>query len=273
MTEIPFRCPLCEAALTLENKSYICPNRHTFDVSREGYVNFAVGKSESGDDDGMCAGRHRFLSAGYYRPFAEWLAQTVKEYAPDASAVVDCGCGEGYYLRNLRNVFPHAALFGVDLAKSAVKMAAKAEKGAETPCHYAVCSLFTLPLFDACADVAISVFAPVASKETARVLKNDGYLFVAGPAPRHLAGLKKCLYDTPYDNPEKHFEYDEFAFVGEKTLDYTVIVAGEHVHDLFGMTPYYWKTSRQDSEKLDGIDRLETELSFKLSVYRKKTSV
>lgn len=270
-TEFLFRCPICRAALVLENKSYLCQNRHTFDISRDGYVNFAVGKNDSGDDDGMCAGRHRFLTAGYYRRFADFLAQSVEEYSPAPQTIVDCGCGEGYYLRVLREKFPTAELFGVDLAKSAVKTAAKAEKAAVCPCRYAVCSLFTLPLFDACADAAISVFAPVASEETARILKNNGYLFVAGPGPRHLAGLKELLYDTPYDNPEKHFEYGDFSFVDEKTLEYSVTVAGEYVRDLFGMTPYYWKTSRKDSEKLNGIESLETELSFKISVYRKKS--
>lgn len=264
---ISYRCPLCQKPMTLEGKSYLCPNRHTYDVSREGYVNVAAGKNDSGDDPHMCASRHRFLAAGYYRPFADFLAQTVKKRLTPGF-LADCGCGEGYYLRVLREVFPKTELFGADLAKSAVKMAAKCEKDKENPCRYAVCSLFTLPLFDNCADAVLSVFAPVAQEETARILKNGGFLFVAGPGPRHLAGLKRVLYDTPYDNPEKRRDYPHFRLEGLETLSYTVTVQGEAIRDLFAMTPYYWKTSKTDSAKLETLSTLETELSFQVAVYR-----
>ena len=106
-------------------------------------------------------------------------------------------------------------------------------------------------------------------EETARVLKNGGFFFVAGPGPRHLSGLKKALYDTPYDNPEKHREYKGFRKIDEITCDYTVTVHGGAIRDLFAMTPYYWKTSKSDGEKLQGLERLETELSFRIGVYRK----
>ena len=267
---LSYRCPICGFPLASVENSYCCPKKHTFDLSREGYLNFALGKSESGDDKEMSQSRRRFLAAGYYRPFAEKLAETVKQKVPSLSVLTDCGCGEGYYLRVMREVFPDAFLFGVDLSKSAVKMAAKSEKGQENPCRYAVCSLFSLPLFDGCADAALSVFAPVAEEETARVVGKGGYFFVAGPGPRHLSGLKRVLYDTPYDNPEKHKEYAGFTKQDEVACDYTVTVTGEAIRDLFSMTPYYWKTSKTDSEKLLGLEKLETELSFRIAVYQRQ---
>ena len=33
-----FRCPLCAAPLTREPGAYRCPEGHSFDVAREGYV-------------------------------------------------------------------------------------------------------------------------------------------------------------------------------------------------------------------------------------------
>ena len=32
-------CPLCGEKLVQDGKSYICPNRHCFDMARQGYVN------------------------------------------------------------------------------------------------------------------------------------------------------------------------------------------------------------------------------------------
>ncbi len=34
-----FSCPLCHQPLLREKNSYICPQRHQFDMAKEGYVN------------------------------------------------------------------------------------------------------------------------------------------------------------------------------------------------------------------------------------------
>ena len=31
-----FRCPICAAPLTREGRTYTCPNRHCYDVAKEG---------------------------------------------------------------------------------------------------------------------------------------------------------------------------------------------------------------------------------------------
>ena len=33
-----FRCPVCGAPLTREDRAYLCPNRHSYDISKEGYM-------------------------------------------------------------------------------------------------------------------------------------------------------------------------------------------------------------------------------------------
>lgn len=270
---IKYKCPVCGLTLENDGKSFVCGSagRHTFDVAKEGYVNFAVGgKSESGDSAEMCASRRRFLSKGYYEKFARLLCESVKKYiSPEPEAVIDAGCGEGYYLRAMRSFFPESRLFGVDLAKNAIKLASKSEKQtAGKKNEYSVCGIFSLPFFDNSFDAAISVFAPVGAEESLRVLKKDGFLFVAGPGKSHLSGLKRHLYDNPYDNEEKIRRYDGFKYVGKEFTEYTVTVKKDDIFDLFTMTPYYWKTSRGDSEKLRNLAELKTELSFEISVYR-----
>ena len=32
-------CPICGEKLNIVDRSYLCPNRHSFDVARQGYVN------------------------------------------------------------------------------------------------------------------------------------------------------------------------------------------------------------------------------------------
>lgn len=265
---IKYKCPVCSDTLDTEGKSFICRSRHTFDMAKEGYVNFALGKSDSGDSANMCLSRRNFLSKGYYAPFAKLICDTVEKYSHPES-LCDAGCGEGYYLRAVRERFPDADLFGVDLAKEAVKLAAKAQKQSSLKKNlYSVCSIFALPFEDDSFDAVISVFAPVGDGENLRVLKNGGFMFVAGPGKTHLSGLKSAIYENPYENVQKHREYKGFQYIGKESITYTETVFGDDITDLFTMTPYYWKTSKEDSAKLCRLEKLETELSFEISVYR-----
>ena len=265
---IEYKCPVCEDVLEMQGKSLVCTKRHTFDMAKEGYVNFALGKNDSGDSAEMCACRRRFLSKGYYSGFSKLICDSVEKYTVPTS-LLDAGCGEGYYLRKLRERFPQAELFGVDLAKEAVRLAAKSEKQMSGIKNlYSVCGIFSLPFFDNSFDAVISIFAPVGDAENARVLKSGGYMFVAGPGKTHLSGLKSAVYEKTYENEEKTREYDGFCFVGKESCKYSVTVEGEDILDLFTMTPYYWKTSKSDFEKLTKLTKLETELSFEISVYK-----
>lgn len=271
MTTTAYKCPVCLLPLHITGKSCICENGHNFDIAKEGYVNLALGKSDSGDSAEMCLSRRRFLSKGYYEKFALLLCETLNKYAAPFK-VLDAGCGEGYYLRAARKYFPNSELYGVDLAKEAIKLAAKSEKTSYGEKNrYSVCGIFSLPFFDETFNAVISVFAPVGEKENFRVLKEGGFMFVAGPGKYHLSGLKKAIYENPYDNEEKLREYEGFKYIGKELLDYNARIAEEDITDLFAMTPYYWKTSRSDAQKLLRFPFIDTELSFEISVYQKIT--
>lgn len=50
----------------------------------------------------------------------------------------------------------------------------------------------------------------------------------------------------------------------------TVVIRGrEAIHDLFAMTPYYWKTPADGAKRLGGLESLFTELGFDLLLYRR----
>ena len=96
-----FRCTVCGAALTREEKNYRCPNGHCFDIAKEGYtyllpVNQRHSKSP-GDDKAMTAARSAFLNKGYYEFLRSALCDIALTYTRHAPAVLDVGCGDGYY--------------------------------------------------------------------------------------------------------------------------------------------------------------------------------
>ena len=41
------------------------------------------------------------------------------------------------------------------------------------------------------------------------------------------------------------------------------------IEALFSMTPYYWRTSKEDREKLEKLDILTTSVDFDIFLFRK----
>ncbi len=44
---------------------------------------------------------------------------------------------------------------------------------------------------------------------------------------------------------------------------------GQTIRDLFGMTPYLWKTPKEGLERLHALERLEVQTAFDLHLYRR----
>ncbi len=270
-------CPKCKALLNRDGGRMLCKAGHSYDIASEGYVNLALGKSGSGDSREMCRARRDFLSKDYYKPLADSVSEQIITYTLELGGIIcDAGCGEGYYLRNIRNTHQvsHPAndgisYIGFDLAKDSVRFAAKAEKNQENKISYAVSGIFDMPLPDESCSAVISVFAPIPTDEAKRVLKKGGVLIIAGPGEHHLSGLKKILYDRPYDNEEKELKWDCFELVSVIPTQYTAFIQKEDIKNLFMMTPYYWKTSKEDTERLYEHDGFDTILDFKVSVFKK----
>lgn len=271
-----FVCPLCGEALarTPDGRSAACPHGHCFDYAKEGYLNLLQANhkhsASPGDSRDMVAARRRFLQAEYYAPFQQALAALALSLLPQQRpVVVDAGCGEGSYTAQLLQRL-HAAgkvprVYGCDISKEAVRLAAKAAPGA----RFAVASSFALPLGKACADLLIAVFAPVAPQEFARVLKPGAAFVLAAPGPRHLFGLKEILYDAPYENPAHREAYPGFALERCVPVRAALTLRGAAVQDLCAMTPYFWKTPRAGLQRLQAVSSLQTEVAFDYLLYRR----
>lgn len=267
-------CPVCKAdmGLTDDKKSFVCAGegkRHCFDLSRSGYLNLALSHSAGGDSKEAVRARTSFLEAGYYEGISDAVNELISKYAP--SLAVDAGCGEGYYTNRAAKCTPKCDFLGFDLSKHGVEYAAKsASRGAVDNAFYAVSSIYTMPLGDGSADMILNIFAPCAEDEFSRVLKDGGYLVLAGAGERHLFGLKSVLYDEPYLNAIREDLPKRLEFVEKRKVSYTITVKGnENIQNLFSMTPYYFRTSLEDKKKLDGLNELTTEVDVDVFVYKK----
>ncbi len=265
-----FICPVCKSELSLCEKTYKCPNNHCFDLSKDGYVNLLMSQQSSlkrhGDDKLMVRARREFLEKGFYGELREKLCETVKEAVSENSTIIDVGCGEGYYTSEISRC-ENFEVFGIDISKDALKFAAKSIKCS----RFAVASAFSLPFGSESADCVLSVFAPSAYEEFSRVLKADGKLIKAIPLEDHLWELKCALYKEPYKNkPEKRND-DLFGLISQKEIKYKInLTEKEDIENLFKMTPYYYKTGREDAERLLSLESLETTVHFGVEIYEKR---
>lgn len=270
-----FRCPLCAAALTREEKRYACPTGHSFDRAAAGYVHLLpankMHSKDPGDDKGMATARNRFLSGDYYAPLRDTLAELACAYAPEHVRILDAGCGEGYYSAAVFQALDRAGkapmLAGIDLSKHALRRAAKREKAAE----FAVASVYALPVADEAVHLLLNCFSPLALEEFLRVLKPGGVYFYVVPGAKHLWQLKEVLYDRPYPNEEKRTPYEGFEYLEVRAIDETIHLPDQQtISDLFQMTPYFWKTPKAGTERLTALDELDTQISFRVHVFRKQ---
>lgn len=265
-----FRCPICGAPLTREGRTYTCPNRHCYDVAREGYVHLLPANQKHspnpGDDKAMIAARTAFLDGDYYAPLRETLCTVVSAHGGQNPKILDVGCGEGYYTQGLSQL-PGVEIAGVDLSKAGLKKAARRVNEGE----FAVASVYHLPVADEAVDVVVDCFAPLALEEYRRVLRKGGLFVYVVPAPQHLMEMKAVLYDTPYPNPEERVEYEGFSYVDILPVATTFTLPDQaSIQALFGMTPYAWKTPRAGVERLEQLEQLTVTADFRVHVFRRE---
>ena len=135
-------------------------------------------------------------------------------------------------------------------------------RGFLLPRACALCRLRRAVWFVAASAAAAAAFA--------RVLRPGGLLVYAVPAPRHLLGLKRVLYETPYENPVQEVAYEGFRPIGEREVSGSITVPAGQLEALFAMTPYYWKTPRDGAARLAALPELTTDISFRFLVFEKK---
>ena len=87
----------------------------------------------------------------------------------------------------------------------------------------------------------------------------------------HLFELKAAIYDNPYKNPPLELQKTGFTLCSTKEVKYKITLeSNEDILSLFKMTPYYYKTSKSDQEKLNDINSLAVSLEFLITEYIKK---
>ena len=183
-------CPVrdCHLPLAREQQRLVCPRAHSFDVARSGYINLLQPQDrrsrEPGDSAAAVAARRRLHDRGVTEPLVRAIAEIVG--ASPSDIVLDAGCGDGYYLGTLAGQAGFEA-HGIDISIPAVDAAAKRYPN----CDWIVANADRfVPYADRSFSMVLSITARMNSAEFRRVLRDDGRLLVAIPAPEDFIELR-----------------------------------------------------------------------------------
>lgn len=200
------RCPLCAGELVAGADqpgadqpgaagAVRCSRGHSFDVARQGYLNLLTEQAPiAGDTAQMVAARAEVFAAGHFDFLTEAIVTTataegtvaVDPAGCAADLAVDVGASPGGHLAAVLDALPTYEGIALDLAKPAVRRAARAHPRMGA----VVCDVWRgLPVADGCADLLLDVFAPRNGPEFRRVLRPDGVAVVVTPRADHLGEI------------------------------------------------------------------------------------
>jgi len=188
-------CPVrdCRLPLVRADRRLLCVRGHSFDVARTGYVNLLQPQErrskQPGDTAEALAARRRLHDSGVTAPLLQGVAEMLSA-SPD-DVVLDAGCGDGYYLGSLARQTGCKA-HGIDISVPAIDAAARRYP----ECEWIVANADRfVPYADRSFSLILSITARMNAPEFRRVLRPDGRLLVALPAPEDLIELRGDRHD------------------------------------------------------------------------------
>ena len=273
-----FVCPVCSGNLeeikgiSCDGVVAKCQNGHSFDKARDGYYNLLMSNvgGVHGDNKDMVLARREFLGMGFYRRLADEVATAVLSSTNAFASVLDAGCGEGYYTDIVEKALfkrdGDSSVWAFDISKSAVREVKKKNQRI----NLAVAGSYRMPIATESLDTVINTFSPLAIDETRRVIKRGGSFIMAIPGEDHLFDLKAKIYDTPYKNTVADTALEGFELLSDKSIKYKMSLnSPEAVRALFMMTPYAYRTKRENAERILALDGIECVADFRLFRYKK----
>lgn len=277
MTVSPFEqlaCPLDGEPLLRNDASWCCANGHSFDIAAKGYTHLLPVQHkrslDPGDHKTMVAARQRFLNSGFYQSTADAVGQLIITHVGTKPCinVLDAGCGEGYYLREIAATYSqqHFAFLGVDISKWAVLAAAKQD----SRINWIVASNAHLPVQANSVDCILCLFGFPTYTEFQRVLKPCGFVIQVDSGPEHLRALREVIYPEQKPDKVKASPIAEgFTLIAEESLRYDIqLRSSQAIADLLAMTPHYYRITSEGHAKAAALTRLDVAVDIRISIFQ-----
>ena len=274
-------CPVCGGGLglTAAGRSLACSAGHSFDIARQGYVNLYRGKPVNEYSKESFRQRQQILEKGMYAHILEEICSFLQAVcgAGRPRLLLDAGCGEGYYTREIAARLGGCGLdfYGVDLSRDSVQLAASTANqagGAASAIKWLVADIGHLPVREGSVDFLLDIFTSAIYEEFQRILSPDGYLIKVIPGEDHVKELREAassqLHHKDYKERKGPAVFSEhFETILNKTVSQTFAVTPEERDVFIHMTPLLFHV---DKTKVDWSAVHSITVEGQLLIGRKK---
>ncbi|MBU5467023.1 methyltransferase domain-containing protein [Virgibacillus sp. MSJ-26] len=267
-----FRCPICQSPIKVfDLKSLICPNNHTFDIAKQGYINMMTRPTNSLYDKKLFEARQQIITgSNLYTLLHDRVSKIIKEHLDstnDSIVILDAGCGEGSHLQKVTETVGNVATtrMGLDVSKEGVIMAAKNYKDT----IWLVGDLANTPIGDGSCQVILNIFSPANYMEFKRVLAPNGLVVKVVPRANYLKELREVFIPETsngmYSNDETVSLFKKhFHSVSHYQLCYSKTLNQEDLIHLAEMSPLAWNAKKEQIDAF--IHQDATEITVDLDI-------
>ncbi len=223
-------CPVreCHLPLVRETRRVCCERGHSFDIARSGYINLLQPQDRRsklpGDTQAAVSARRRLHDRGVTAPLLGAIEAILRP--ENGEPILDAGCGEGYYPGSLMRQ-SGCATYGIDISIPAIDAAARRYP----ECEWIVANADRfVPYGDASFSAVMSITARMNAPEFRRVLRDDGRLLIALPAPDDLIELRGAGRDRVARTAGEFAK--DFTLIGQERVTTTADLDAEAVVDV-----------------------------------------
>ena len=269
------RCPHCAASIKIGAGVAKCDAGHSFDIARQGYVNFLTNQTfiKNADSAAMVGARQKMHARPFFQNLAQQIAQLCEGLYRDISVpvIIEPGGGTGFYASAATQVASSSVAVSFDISVHAAKVCARQSNRIAA----VVADVWQpWPIGENSADIVLSVFSPRNFAETERVLNSGGTLIVVAPEDHHLVELRSQFnaLNIQHDKSEtisaalaNFSKIDHFVYHSKELLDgqamYETLLSGPNGHHL----------QAKDMEAILQSKPLDVTHSVSISVWKLKT--
>jgi 23S rRNA (guanine745-N1)-methyltransferase len=245
-----FQCPICKSVMIVEDNGTICCSKnHSFDIAKQGYVNFMTKPVHTMYGKELFESRYEIIQSGLYDQVHEKIAEII---GVETKTILDTGCGEGTHLVKIsEQLNSDLVLVGIDISKEGILTAAK---------HYeekiwCVGDLAKSPFQEQTFDCILNFLSPANYDEFQRLLKPNGKVIKVVPQEGYLQQLRKQAFAQTekeyYSNEQTVNRFKEqFSKAKVHRVTYTKALQQHLVQKLLEMTPLGWHIKNLDEMKV-----------------------
>ncbi|MEQ2528670.1 methyltransferase domain-containing protein [Robertmurraya yapensis] len=268
-----FRCPLCKNTMKIvDHKSLVCSKNHTFDFSKNGYVNLLSSVSSSYYKKELFESRQQIVSESYlFHPLHESLSKIIAKDMNSSTLpymVLDAGCGEGSHLQKIMEQQAFIGV-GLDISKEGIQMAAKRYR------HplWIVGDLANLPIENDKFHTILNILSPSNYKEFKRILVPGGLLIKVVPRSNYLRELREVLFERTEKESYKNdatvaLFTKHFQLLDIQRLSYTTKLTTDGMRNLIQMTPLAWSAKESRINTFLNEESTEITIDFDILIGR-----